>query len=133
MNDIKEWYVRMSDGNVYGPADVAALVSWAEDGRVDPSSSLSKDRIKWTPAQLMPELEMEWLVENVLHELSHVLSDIRERARRIIRGESDPAESARKIDDECRKERRTIAKYMQQGCDLVDRAAIAPVVEAAME
>ena len=26
-----------------------------------------------------------------------------------------------------------IAKYMQQGCDLVDRAAIAPVVEAAME
>lgn len=53
----------MSDGNVYGPADVAALVSWAEDGRVDPSSSLSKDRIKWTPAQLMPELEMKWLVE----------------------------------------------------------------------
>ena len=63
MNDGKEWYVRMSDGNVYGPADVAALVSWAEDGRVDPSSSLSKDRIKWTPAQLMPELEMKWLVE----------------------------------------------------------------------
>ncbi|MBQ1470822.1 MAG: hypothetical protein IIZ34_00475 [Eubacterium sp.] len=26
-----------------------------------------------------------------------------------------------------------IAKYMQQGCDLVDRAAIAPVVQAAME
>ena len=63
MNDRKEWYVRMSDGNVYGPADVAALVSWAEDGRVDPTSSLSKDRIKWTPAQLMPELEMKWLVE----------------------------------------------------------------------
>ena len=63
MNDRKEWYVRMSDGNVYGPADVAALASWAEDGRVDPSSSLSKDRIKWTPAQLMPELEMKWLVE----------------------------------------------------------------------
>jgi len=30
---------------------------------VEPSSSLSKDRIKWTPAQLMPELEMKWLVE----------------------------------------------------------------------
>ena len=53
----------MSDGNVYGPADVASLVSWAEDGRIDPSSSLSKDRIKWTPAQLMGELEMKWLVE----------------------------------------------------------------------
>ena len=63
MNGIKEWYVRMSDGNVYGPADVASLVSWAEDGRIDPSSSLSKDRIKWTPAQLMDELGMKWLVE----------------------------------------------------------------------
>ena len=63
MNDRKEWYVRMSDGNVYGPADVASLVSWAEDGRIDPSSSLSKDRIRWTPAQLMDELEMKWLVE----------------------------------------------------------------------
>ena len=53
----------MSDGNVYGPADIASLVSWAEDGRIDPSSSLSKDRIRWTPAQLMDELEMKWLVE----------------------------------------------------------------------
>ena len=60
---MKEWYVRISDGNVYGPADVASLVSWAEDGRIDPSSSLSKDRIKWTPAQLMDELGMKWLVE----------------------------------------------------------------------
>ena len=63
MNSEKEWYVRMSDGNVYGPADVASLVSWAEDGRIDPSSSLSKDRIEWRPAQLMDELGMKWLVE----------------------------------------------------------------------
>ena len=63
MDNRKEWYVRMSDGNVYGPADVPSLVSWAEDGRIDPSSSLSKDRIRWTPAQLMGELEMKWLVE----------------------------------------------------------------------
>jgi hypothetical protein len=63
MNSEKEWYVRMSDGNVYGPADVASLVSWAEDGRIDPTSSLSKDRIKWTPAQLMDVLGMKWLVE----------------------------------------------------------------------
>ena len=60
---MKEWYVRTSDGNVYGPADKASLVSWAEDGRIDPSSSLSKDRIEWTPAQLMDELGMKWLVE----------------------------------------------------------------------
>ena len=60
---MKEWYVRMSDGNVYGPANVESLVCWAEEGRIEPTSSLSKDRMKWTPAQLMSELEMKWLVE----------------------------------------------------------------------
>ncbi len=63
MNGKKEWYVRLADGNVYGPADMASLVSWAEDGRIDPSSSLSRDRMEWIPAQLTGELEMKWLVE----------------------------------------------------------------------
>ena len=63
MNSVKEWYVRMSDGNVYGPANVESLVCWAEEGRIEPTSSLSKDRMEWTPAQLMSDLEMKWLVE----------------------------------------------------------------------
>ena len=63
MDTKKEWYVRTEDGKVYGPAGVASLVAWAQDGRIDPTASLSRDRIEWTPAQLMPELEMKWLVE----------------------------------------------------------------------
>ena len=63
MANTKEWFVRTEDGKVYGPADVDSLVEWAKDGRVEPSCFLSRDRINWTPAQLMPELEMEWLVE----------------------------------------------------------------------
>lgn len=63
MSNAKEWFVRTEDGKVYGPAEVSALVEWAKDGRIEPSSFLSRDRINWTPAQLMPELEMEWLVE----------------------------------------------------------------------
>ena len=59
----REWFVRTEDGKVYGPADVESLVSWAKDGRIEPSCFLSRDRIHWTPAQLMQELEMEWLVE----------------------------------------------------------------------
>ena len=59
----REWYVRTADGQVYGPADVASLVSWAADGRIEPTGFVSRDRINWTPAQLMPELEMKWLVE----------------------------------------------------------------------
>ena len=61
--DRKEWFVRTADGSVYGPADVAALVSWAQDGRIEPTGFVSRDRLNWTPAQLMPELEMKWLVE----------------------------------------------------------------------
>ena len=48
---------------MYGPADIASLVTWAEDGRIEPTGFVSRDRINWTPAQLMPELEMKWLVE----------------------------------------------------------------------
>ena len=59
----REWFVRTADGRVYGPADVAALVSWAKDGRIEPTCFVSRDRLSWTPAQLMPELEMKWLVE----------------------------------------------------------------------
>ena len=63
MADLQEWFVRTEDGKVYGPASVASLAEWAKDGRVEPSCFVSSDRINWRPAQLMPELEMKWLVE----------------------------------------------------------------------
>ena len=63
MSNSGEWFVRTEDGKVYGPADVSMLVDWAKEGRVEPSCLLSCDRIRWVPAQLVPELEMEWLVE----------------------------------------------------------------------
>ena len=62
-DNAKEWFVRTEDGRVYGPADVASLVAWAKDGRIEPSGFVSRDRLNWVPAQLMPELEMKWLVE----------------------------------------------------------------------
>ena len=59
----KEWYVRTEDGKVYGPADIAAMVVWAKDGRIEPTGFVSRDRVNWMPSQLLPELEMKWLVE----------------------------------------------------------------------
>ena len=59
----KNWYVRMEDGRVYGPADVASLVEWEKDGRVEPTSFVSQDRKSWQPAQMMSELGMTWLIE----------------------------------------------------------------------
>ncbi len=63
MMESASWYVKTEDGKVYGPADVASLIDWAQDGRVQPTGFLSQDRINWRPAQLMAELEMKWLVE----------------------------------------------------------------------
>ena len=64
MTDENTWYVRMEDGKVYGPADLAALVEWAKDGRIEPTSFVSRDRKSWQPAQTKPELEMKWLIES---------------------------------------------------------------------
>jgi len=63
MSDTREWFVRTEDGRVYGPAVMSALTQWAEDGRIEPSSFVSQDRISWKPAQMMPALKMTWLVE----------------------------------------------------------------------
>jgi len=59
----KEWFVRTEEGKVYGPATLSSLIAWAKDGRVEPTGFVSRDRIAWSPAQTMPELEMTWLVE----------------------------------------------------------------------
>ena len=58
-----KWYVKSADGNVYGPTDLATLVVWAKEGRVEPTGFVSRDRKEWIPAQLLPELEMKWVVE----------------------------------------------------------------------
>ncbi len=57
------WYVKTEDGTVYGPAEVATLIDWVKDGRVEPTGYISQDRISWMPPQLLAELEMKWLVE----------------------------------------------------------------------
>ena len=63
MNDENTWYVRMEDGKVYGPADLSSLVEWSKDGRIEPTSFVSRDRKSWQPAQTKSELEMKWLIE----------------------------------------------------------------------
>jgi len=59
----KKWYARTEDGKVYGPADFASLVQWAEEGRITAASTLSSDLTHWTGARYCPEFAFEWLVE----------------------------------------------------------------------
>lgn len=58
-----EYYVRGADGKVFGPVDMATLVEWAGDSRIEPTTSVSRDQAAWIAAPLMPELGMTWLVE----------------------------------------------------------------------
>ena len=59
-----KWYVKNSDGKVFGPADDAKLLDWVRDGRVEPFAGLSNDLKTWRLASLEPSLEMDWIVEN---------------------------------------------------------------------
>ena len=58
------WYVKTSDGKVFGPVDDAKLLVWVKDGRVEPFSGISNDLKQWKLASLEPFLEMDWIVEN---------------------------------------------------------------------
>ena len=63
MAEDESWYVRSAEGSVYGPSDRATLAQWAREGRIEPTGYVSRDRKEWLPAQMMPELEMKWIVE----------------------------------------------------------------------
>ena len=58
-----KWYLKMTDGSVYGPAEMPELRDWADQCRVVPGNELSQDRQKWIPAESIPELKMNWLIE----------------------------------------------------------------------
>ena len=58
-----EWFVRMSNGSVFGPINVKGLVYWASDGRILPDDEVSMDRVNWRPARELAELKMNMMIE----------------------------------------------------------------------
>ena len=59
-----KWYVKNSDGKVFGPADDEKILAWVRDGRVDPFAGVSNDLKQWKLASLVPVFEMDWIVED---------------------------------------------------------------------
>ena len=59
-----KWYVRNTAGKVFGPIDLETLKGWVREGRVEPLAGVSSDLSNWVVAPQMPELEMNWIVEN---------------------------------------------------------------------
>ena len=58
------WYVKNTDGRVFGPVDSEKLLQWVKDGRVEPFAGISTDLRTWKLAPLEPSLEMDWVVES---------------------------------------------------------------------
>lgn len=61
---MENWYIRNTEGKVFGPIDLETLKAWVKEGRVEPLAGVSSDLQNWVLAPLKPELEMNWVVEN---------------------------------------------------------------------
>ena len=59
-----KWYVKSTQGKVFGPIGLDDLRQWVREGRVEPLAGISSDLKNWMLAPLKPELEMDWVVEN---------------------------------------------------------------------
>ncbi|MBR1870197.1 MAG: hypothetical protein IJ802_00015 [Kiritimatiellae bacterium] len=63
-DDTQTWYLRNSDGKIFGPIGLDTLKEWVRDGRVEPFAGISYDLKNWSLAALRAELEMDWVIEN---------------------------------------------------------------------
>lgn len=58
------WFLRKhEDGTIFGPLSFSQLAEWASSAQVAPNDSLSVDQTNWIKAPMLPELEMDWIVE----------------------------------------------------------------------
>lgn len=60
-----EWYLlKSADKEVYGPTTLESLRSWASEAKISPLDKISNDgRQSWVRAPMVPELQMDWLIE----------------------------------------------------------------------
>ena len=58
----QQWFLKIDEGSVFGPASLQELRAWAEQGRIAPGNEISSDRKKWIPAEDLSELEMVWKI-----------------------------------------------------------------------
>ena len=58
------WYLRKAhDGSQFGPIPFSQLREWAADAQVSPLDRVSTDEVTWMKAPMVPELEMDYLIQ----------------------------------------------------------------------
>lgn len=62
---MSSWYLyKAADSEVFGPTDLDHLRSWAAEAKISPLDRLSSDgQESWMRASMIPELQMDWLIE----------------------------------------------------------------------
>jgi len=64
MDESKKWYLmKYEDGGVFGPVTFEQIRQWAVDAQISPLDKLSQDESNWLKAPMIPELEMDFLIE----------------------------------------------------------------------
>ncbi len=60
-----DWYILKAENReVHGPIDLGQLRSWAAEAKISPLDKVSNDgRESWQRAPMVPELQMDWLIE----------------------------------------------------------------------
>ena len=61
---LETWYLKKHEnGEVFGPVAFDKVREWARSAQINPQDLLSTDKNVWTRPPMIPELEMDWLVE----------------------------------------------------------------------
>lgn len=64
MDESKNWYLmKYEDGGVFGPVSFEQISRWALDAQISPLDKLSTDEKTWLKAPMIPDLEMDFLIE----------------------------------------------------------------------
>jgi hypothetical protein len=60
----QSWFLRKhGDGSIFGPLPFEQLALWASTAQIAPHDLLSTNQQTWIKAPMLPQLEMDWLVE----------------------------------------------------------------------
>ncbi|HEX8295776.1 MAG TPA: DUF4339 domain-containing protein [Chthoniobacteraceae bacterium] len=64
MDDSQNWFLmKNDDSSVFGPISFDQLKQWSLDAQVSPLDKVSNDGTNWRKAPMVPELEMDYLIE----------------------------------------------------------------------
>ena len=58
-----QWYLKMDDNSVFGPAPEHLLREWAEQGRIIPGNKISRDQKQWVATETLTALNLDWMIQ----------------------------------------------------------------------